>query len=322
MTRTAFITGITGQDGSYLAELLLKKGYQVVGLVSKEHGIGSKNISHLKSKLILEPGDLLDKNSLETILEKHQPQEIYNLAAISFVPASWEKPSLALNINALGLARILELVKSTLPKTRVYQASSAKMFGQPEKSLVSEADRFKPTDPYGVSKTTAHFLAQNFRNKYGLFVSCGIMFNHESPRRGPEFVTRKITQSAAKIKLGLQQRLFLGNLEAQADWGWAPDYVEAMWLMLQHQKADDFILATGQLHSVKEVCQVAFTTLGLDYQEYVKKDPKFTRKSDKKPFAGDASKAKDQLNWSPGTNFKNMIKKMVDYDLQLIKEKK
>lgn len=322
MNKTAFITGITGQDGSYLAELLLKKGYQVIGLVSQKHNIGYHNIALIKKDLILEFGDLLDKNSLARIIKKYPPTEIYNLGGLTFVPKSWDEPELTFGINALGPLRLLELIKDFYPRTRFYQATSAKIFGDPKKGPQNEETPIQPNTPYAVSKACAHFLTQNFREHFDLFACSGIMYNHESERRGPEFVTRKITSIAAKIKLGKEKELILGNLEAKQDWGYAPDYVEAMWLMLQQKKADDYVIATEELHSVKDVCQTAFDYLNLDWKKYVKSDKKLLRKEEAKRFLGDASKARKILGWQPKTSFKQMIKKMVDNDLKLIKEKK
>jgi len=320
--KTAFITGITGQDGSFLAQFLLAKNYQVVGLISRKHGIGEDNIKGFKDQLVLEPGDLLDKSSLERIINQYQPDEIYNLAGISFVPTGWEKPALTFNVNCLGLARILETVRDDYPRARVFQASSAKMFGHPDKKMVNEKTGLKPEDIYATSKTAAHFLVKNFRKKFKLFCCSGIMFNHESERRGLEFVTRKVTHGAAKIKLGLADDLALGNLDTQVDWGYAPDYVEAMWLMLQEKEADDFILAAGELHSLKEVCQIAFSYLDLDYEKFVRINKQFYQKNPRPGLKGDASKAKKKLGWQPRTKFKEMIEKMVEYDLNLLKEKK
>jgi len=321
--KKAFITGITGQDGSYLAEFLLDKGYQVIGLVSKEYSIGDSNIVHLKDKLRLEYGDLLDKNSLKRIIEKYQPSEIYNLGAISFIPASWEKPSLVFNINALGVARLLELIYKYSPQSRFFQATSAKIFGNPPTGgPQNEQTPVKPNTPYAVAKAAAHFLTQNFRDHFNLFACSAIMYNHESERRGLDFVTRKITLGAAKIKLGLIDKLKLGNLKAQQDWGYAPDYVRAMWLMLQQEKADDFIIATGKLHSVEDVCQIAFSHLGLKWQDYVEQKRSLMRKEKEGNFYGDASKAKKKLGWQPETSFKTMIKKMADYDLKELEKLK
>ncbi len=318
--KTAFITGITGQDGSYLSELLLSKGYKVVGLVSKKHGIGEQNITHIKKKLILEDGDLLDKKSLEKILLKHRPTEVYNLAAISFVPASWENSALVLDVNCLGVVRLLEIIKDKLPKTKFVQATSSKIFGHPKEKPQNEETKIIPVEPYGVSKAAAHLLIQNFREKFGLFFVSLIMFNHESERRGEMFVTRKITQGAVKIKLGLQKELFLGNLKAEQDWGYAPDYVKVMWLVLQQSKPDDFVIATGKLHSVEDVCRIAFSHLELDYKKFVKIDKYFFRKQEARQIIGDASKAKRVLDWQPTVSFEEMIKKMVAHDLRIFKK--
>jgi GDPmannose 4,6-dehydratase len=320
MKKTAFITGITGQDGSYLAELLLGKRYQVVGLVSPKHNIGFENINHFKNKLALEEGDLLDKNSLQSIIKKYKPDEIYNLGGLTFAPASWDKPTLTLDINTLGVARLLEIIKKDFNQTRFYQATSAKIFGIPTQTPQTESTPPHPIDPYSISKTAAHRLVKNMRQQFNLFAVSGILYNHESERRGVEFVTRKITHTAAKIKLGIEDELKLGNLEATQDWGYAPDYVKAMWLMLQNQKPIDYIIASGQLHSVKDVCKVAFSHLGLDYQDFVKIDQKFFRKTESQLILGDSTKAKKELSWQPEVSFEDMIIKMVKNDLKLIKE--
>lgn len=317
--KTAFITGITGQDGSYLAEFLLKKDYRVVGLVSSDHDIGFQNINQFKDKVLLEEGDLLDKESLEKVIKKYQPNEIYNLAGLTFVPTSWKNPSLTIDINTLGLSRILEIVRDFSPKTKLYQATSAKIFGIPKETPQTETTPLKPVDPYGVSKTAAHRLLQNLRQQFNLFFVSGILYNHESERRGVEFVTRKITSTAAQIKLGLKKELMLGNLEAQQDWGYAPDYVEAMWLMLQQESPQDYIIASGKLHSVKDICQVAFSHLNLNYKDYVKVDKKFFRKTESQLILGDPTKAKKELGWRPKVDFKDMIIKMVENDLLLTK---
>ena len=320
MKLTAFITGITGQDGSYLAEFLLKKNYRVVGLVSQKHGIGMQNIAAIKDKVILEQGDLMDKASLERIFTKHQPNEVYNLGGLTFVPTSWQQPTLNFDINTLGLSRILEIIHDNYPQSKLYQATSAKIFGQPKESPQTEMTPFNPVDPYSVSKTCSHYLIRSFRNRFNLFAVSGILFNHESERRGPEFVTRKITIQAAKIKLGLTKKLVLGNLDAQQDWGYAPDYVEAMWLMLQQDKADDYIIASGQLHSVRDVCRITFSHLNLDYKKFVTIDKKLFRKIEAKAPVGDAAKAKAVLNWQPRVSFEEMIIKMVNNDLGLLKK--
>lgn len=319
MKKTAFITGITGQDGSYLSELLLKKGYKVVGLVSKKHGIGEKNIAHIKKKLVLEEGDLLEKKSLERALLKHKPDEIYNLGAITFVPTSWENAELVFDVNCLGVLRILDIIKEELPRAHFLQATSSKIFGVLEQSPQNEATKIVPVEPYGVSKAGAHFLVQNFRERFNLFLVSLIMFNHESERRGEIFVTRKITQGVVKIKLGLQKELLLGNLKAKQDWGYAPDYVRAMWLALQQNKPQDFVIATGKLHTVEDVCRIAFSHLRLDYKKFVKIDKKFFRKQEARRIVGDASCARKVLGWQPTISFEEMIKKMVDYDYRKFK---
>jgi GDPmannose 4,6-dehydratase len=319
MAKTAFITGITGQDGSYLAELLLSKGYKVVGLVYKDK-LGITNIDHIKNKLILARGSLDSFDSLKKILLKHKPDEVYNLGGITFVPTSWEKPALTYDVNSLGLVRILEVVRDHLPKTRLYQASTAKIFGNPVVDPQTELTPIEPTDPYAVSKACAHFTIKNFRSHFQLFAVSGILYNHESERRGEEFVTRKITMGAAKIKLGLAKKLALGNINAKQDWGYAPDYVEAMWLMLQQDKPDDYIIATGKLHTVRKVCEIAFSELDLDWQDYVVKDPRFFRKEIPRALCGNPDKAEKKLNWQPKTSFSDMIKKMVRYDLAKLKK--
>lgn len=317
--KTAFITGITGQDGSYLSEFLLEKGYKVIGLVSKKHGIGEENIAHLKKELILEEGDLLDKKSLERALLKHKPDEIYNLGAITFVPSSWENAELVFDVNCQGVLRILDVIKEKLPKARFLQATSSKIFGIPETSPQNEETPIVPVEPYGVSKAGAHFLVKNFRACFNLFLVSLIMFNHESERRGEVFVTRKITQGAVKIKLGLEKTLALGDLKAQQDWGYAPDYVRAMWLVLQQKKPCDFVIATGKLHRVEDVCRIAFSHLNLDYKKFVKIDKRFFRKVDARKIVGDALRVRKVLGWQPSISFEEMIKKMVEQDLKSLR---
>lgn len=312
---TALITGITGQDGSYLAELLIEKNYQVIGLVSPDFNIGNDNIKSIKDRLILETGDLLDKNSLQSVFDKHQPTEVYNLAGLTFTPTSWEKMTLTLDINTLGVARLLEIIRTDHPQTKLYQASSSKIFGNPSESPQTETTPISPLDPYSTSKAAAHFLVQNARHHFDLFAVCGILFNHESVRRGPDFVTRKITMAAANIKLGNQDQLTLGDLKAQQDWGYAPDYVEAMWLMLQQDKPDDYIIASGQTHTVADICQIAFSYLDLDYQKFVVSDKKFVRKETINTPKGDYSKARKHLGWQPKITFEQMIEQMVEYDM-------
>ena len=318
--KTALITGITGQDGSYLAEFLLGKNYKVVGLVSKKYNIGWNNILQIKDKIILERGDLLDKASLERVFSLHQPDEVYNLAGITFLPTCWEKPALSFDINALGPLRILEIIRERYPKAKFYQASTGRIFGHPLESPQNEQTTIKPQDPYSVAKACAHFLVHSFRDNYSLFAVCGILYNHESPRRGTDFVTRKISLGAAKIKLGLLKKLTLGNLEAKEDWGWAPDYVRAMWLILQTKKPQDFVIATSKVHSVADICRIAFNTLGLDYRKYIIRDKILYRKQGGKSLCGDASKAKKILGWRPQVTFDQMIKLMTETDFEKLKK--
>lgn len=315
---TAFITGVTGQDGSYLAELLLQKNYQVVGLVSGKYNIGFENIENIKQQLTLVDGDLLDIKSLEDILDKHQPDEIYNLAGLTFIPASWEKPTLTLDINALGVSRLLELIAKKYSKSKFYQASSSKIFGNPVTSPQDETTPVKPLDPYSISKAAAHYLTQTMRTHFGIFSCNGILFNHESERRGAEFVSRKITQTAVKIKLKQAEKLELGDLDAKQDWGYAPDYVEAMWLMLQQDTPDDYVIASGEHHTVADICRIAFAHLDLNYQDYVVTDNNLIRQEKITSPLGNPAKAKKNLNWQPKTKFEEMINKMVDYDLKLL----
>lgn len=315
---TALITGITGQDGSYLAEFLLEKNYKVVGLVSQKHDIGDQNIQAIKDQLILMPGDLLDQASLEAIFKQYSPDEVYNLAGMTFVPKSWEIPTLTFDVNALGVSRLLELMLKFTPKAKFYQATSAKIFGLPGQSPQTETTPLKPLDPYSISKAAAHYLVQNYRDHLGLFAVSGILYNHESERRGEEFVTRKITLAAAKIKLGLAKQLVLGNLDDRQDWGYAPDYVQAMWLMLQQESPADYIIASGRSHSVREVCTIAFSYSGLSYRDYVVTDKNLIRKTEARELLGDAGKAQRFLGWRPKTSFKDMIIKMTENDLQLL----
>jgi GDPmannose 4,6-dehydratase len=321
-TKTALITGITGQDGSYLAEFLLNKNYQVVGLVSNKYNIGFDNLTNIKGKVELYKGDLLDQKSLVGVLKKCKPTEVYNLAGLTFVPASWDQPNLVFAINTGGVAYLLKLINNLMPKTKFYQATSAKIFGRPVSSPQTESTPLNPVDPYSISKAAAHYLVKSFREHFNLFAVSGILYNHESERRGEEFVTRKITSTAAKISQGLAKELVLGDLQAKQDWGYAPDYVEAMWLMLQQKKADDYIIATGELHSVEEVCSIAFNYFDLNYQKFVKTDRTLFRKTEAVRPVGDAQKAKRDLHWQPKTSFKEMIIKMVEHDLQLVKKGK
>ncbi len=319
--KTALITGITGQDGSYLSQLLLSKHYSVVGMVSRDHDIGDQNIRDFRDKLILEYGDLLDKTSIEAIIVKHKPDEIYNLAGLTFVPASWERPALTYDVNAMGVLRILELIRDKCPKSRFFQATSSKIFGNSKQEEQTEKTAYQPEDPYAVSKLAAHLSIDVFRRYFAIYAVSGILYNHESERRGPEFVTRKITLGAAKIKLGLENSLALGNLDAQADWGYAPDYVKGMWLMLQQEKADDYILATGQLHTVREVCEIAFGELGLDYRKFVTMDEQLYRPASKKNYYGCPKKAEETLGWQREVSFKDMIKLMVNHDFAVLSKR-
>jgi len=314
-TKRALITGITGQDGSYLAELLLDKGYEVYGLTRRLSAANYWRIDHLTDRLTLLPGDLLDQLSLIRVLERVRPQELYNLAAMSFVPASWEQPMLTGEFNSQGVTRVLEAVRVVDPSIRIYQASSSEMFGKVREVPQTELTPFYPRSPYGVSKVFAHYITVNYRESYDLFAVSGILFNHESPRRGLEFVTRKVTDGVARIKLGLAKELRLGNLDAHRDWGFAGDYVRAMWMMLQQDTADDYVIATGESHSVQQLVQIAFDHVGLDWQQYVKTDPAFLRPAEVDHLIGDASKAKATLGWSPSVTFDGLVRMMVDADL-------
>ena len=315
MAKTAFITGITGQDGSYLAELLLDKGYQVVGGVRRASTTNYWRIEHLLDRITLKPADLLDQLSLIRVIEDVKPDEIYNLAAMSFVPASWDQPMLTGEFNAQGVTRVLEAVRHVNPRIRLYQASSSEMYGKVREVPQTELTPFYPRSPYGVSKVFAHYITVNYRESYDLFAVSGILFNHESPRRGLEFVTRKVTDGVARIKLGLADSLSLGNLDAKRDWGFAGDYVRAMWMMLQQDKADDFVIATGESHSVKSLVEVAFGHVGLDWEKYVRLDPRFLRPAEVEHLIGDASKARATLGWTPDVDFSRLVTMMVDADL-------
>jgi GDPmannose 4,6-dehydratase len=315
-SRRALITGITGQDGSYLAELLLDEGYEVFGLTRRLSASNYWRIQHILDRVTLIPGDLLDQLSLIRALERAQPQEVYNLAAMSFVPASWDQPMLTGEFNSQGVTRVLEAVRVVDPKIRIYQASSSEMYGKVREIPQTETTPFYPRSPYGVSKVFAHYITVNYRESYDLFAVSGILFNHESPRRGLEFVTRKVTDGVAKIKAGLTQELRLGNLDAQRDWGFAGDYVRAMWLMLQQDEADDYVIATGESHSVKELVEIAFGHAGLNWEQHVVIDPAFLRPAEVDHLIGDASKAKAQLGWSPSVDFAGLVTMMVDADLK------
>jgi GDPmannose 4,6-dehydratase len=315
MAKTALITGITGQDGSYLAELLLEKGYHVVGAVRRASSTNYWRIEHLLDRITLKPSDLLDQLSLIRLIDEVKPDELYNLAAMSFVPASWDQPMLTGEFNAQGVTRVLEAVRHVNPKIRFYQASSSEMFGKVREVPQTELTPFYPRSPYGVSKVFAHYITVNYRESYALFAVSGILFNHESPRRGLEFVTRKVTDAAARIKLGLSESLGLGNLDAHRDWGFAGDYVRAMWLMLQQDQPDDFVIATGESHSVRELVEVAFGHLGLDWEKYVRLDPKFLRPAEVDLLVGRAAKAQKELGWTPAVDFTALVRMMVDADM-------
>ena len=315
MANTALITGITGQDGSYLAEFLLSKGYRVCGLVRRSSTVNFERLHHLQDKIELIPGDLLDQNSLISALQQCEPKEVYNLASQSFVPTSWNQPTLTGEFTALGVTRMLEAVRLVNPKIRFYQASSSEMFGMVRESPQNENTAFYPRSPYGVAKLYGHWITVNYRESYGLFTSSGILFNHESPRRGLEFVTRKASYGAARIKLGQQRTLKMGNLEAERDWGFAGDYVEAMWQMLQQEKPKDYVVASGVAHSVRQLLEIAFGHLGMDYRDHVEIDPALLRPAEVYHLLGDSTKARQELGWKPKVSFDSLVKMMVDEDL-------
>ena len=313
---TALITGITGQDGSYLAELLLEKGYSVVGIVRRTSHDSYERIGHLLDRVSILPADLLDQHSLTSVIGDVKPDEIYNLAAQSFVPTSWTQPVLTGEFTALGVTRILEAMRLAHPKARFYQASSSEMFGAVQETPQTESTPFYPRSPYGVAKVYGHWITVNYRESYGLYATSGILFNHESPRRGLEFVTRKVSDAVARIKHGLARELRLGNLEARRDWGYAGDYVDAMWRMLQQPETDDYVVGTGVTHSVQDLVEVAFGHVGLDWKEFVKEDPRFRRPAEVERLQADPSKAKRQLGWEPTVSFEQLITMMVDADLE------
>lgn len=321
MSKRAVITGITGQDGSYLAELLLEKGYEVTGVIRRLSQPNFERIEHLLDKVTLRPADLLDEMSLTRLIEDVEPDEFYNLAAMSFVPASWDQPLLTGEFNAQGVTRVLEAIRRVNPKIKFYQASSSEMFGKVREVPQTELTPFYPRSPYGVSKVFGHYITVNYRESYSLFACNGILFNHESPRRGFEFVTRKVTHAVARIKLGLQDKLFLGNLEAHRDWGFAGDYVRAMWLMLQQATPDDYVVATGTAHSVKDLVRVAFSHVGLDWQQFVQIDPNLLRPAEVDHLIGSAAKARNILGWEPSVTFEGLVGMMVDADLQRLSAK-
>ena len=313
--RRALITGITGQDGSYLAELLLEKGYEVSGMTRRASTENVERIGHLTDRISLVQGDLLDPHSLVSALRTAEPTEVYNLAAQSFVPTSWNQPVLTAEFTAVGVTRLLEAVRTVDPNIRFYQASSSEMYGKVREVPQTEQTPFHPRSPYGVAKAYGHYITVNYRESYGLFAVSGILFNHESPRRGLEFVTRKISDGVARIKLGLAEELRLGNLDAERDWGFAGDYVEAMWMMIQQQEAEDFVVATGEPHSVRDFFEIAFAHAGLDPERHVKSDPEFLRPAEVDQLVGDASKARQQLGWEPKHSFSELVAMMVDADL-------
>jgi len=315
-SKRALITGITGQDGSYLAELLLEKGYEVFGLTRRLSADNYWRIRHMIDRLTLINGDLLDQLSLIRVIEKVRPQELYNLAAMSFVPASWDQPMLTGEFNSQGVTRVLEAIRVVDPSIRLYQASSSEMYGKVREVPQRETTPFYPRSPYGVSKVFAHYITVNYRESYNLFAVSGILFNHESPRRGLEFVTRKVTDGVAQIKHGKATQLRLGNLDAHRDWGFAGDYVRAMWLMLQQREADDYVVSTGESHSVKDLVEIAFGHAGLNWQDHVVLDPAFLRPAEVDHLIGDPSKARDQLGWKPTVDFQGLVKMMVDADLE------
>ncbi len=316
---TALVTGITGQDGSYLAEFLLEKGYRVIGMVRRTSTINFDRIRHIQNDVEIVQGDLLDQMSLVDILNEHKPTEVYNLAAQSFVPTSFKQPVLTGEFTALGVTRVLEAIRIVNPRIRFYQASSSEMFGKVQHVPQTEQTPFYPRSPYGVAKLYGHWLTINYRESYNIFGCSGILFNHESPRRGLEFVTHKVTHAVALIKLGKAKELRLGNLEARRDWGYAGDYVKAMWLMLQQPRPDDYVVATGETHSVREFCEVAFNMVGLNYQDYVVQDQRFYRPAEVDLLVGDAAKAGAVLGWEPEVSFKQLVELMVEADMDAVR---
>jgi GDPmannose 4,6-dehydratase len=316
MAKTALITGITGQDGSYLAELLLAKGYRVCGMVRRASTENFQRIEHLRDKVSLHQADLLDQTSIAAVLDQVRPDEVYNLAAMSFVPTSWAQPVLTAEFTAVGVTRILDAIRQVCPQAHFYQASSSEMYGKVRETPQTEMTPFHPRSPYGVAKVYGHYITMNYRESYGLFACSGILFNHESPRRGLEFVTRKITHAVARIKLGIQGELRLGNLQAKRDWGFAGDYVRAMWLMLQQEQPDDYVVGTGETHSVEEFVQIAFDHVGLDWRRHVVVDPAFYRPAEVDLLLGDPTKAQRVLGWRREVSFPQLVTMMVDADLE------
>ncbi len=319
MAKKALITGITGQDGSYLAEFLLDKGYDVYGMVRRSSTEKFDRIEHIKDRVTIQQADLLDQYSIIKLLDEVQPEEIYNLAAMSFVPTSWNQPVLTAEFTAIGVTRMLEAIRAVNPKIKFYQASSSEMFGKVLEIPQTEKTPFHPRSPYGVAKVYGHWITVNYRESYDLFGVSGILFNHESPRRGLEFVTRKVTNQAAKIKLGMAKEVRMGNLDSKRDWGYAGDYVKAMWMMLQQPLAEDFVVATGETHSVQELMETAFSYLDLDYRDFVVLDQRFIRPAEVDLLIGDSSKARKILGWQPEVNFEALVKMMVDADLESLK---
>ncbi len=320
MTKRALITGITGQDGSYLAELLLEKGYAVYGLVRRTSTLNFSRIKHIQDRITLIPGDMLDQTSLHEALAEAQPDEVYNLAAQSFVQTSWKQPVFTGDVTGLGVTRLLDAIRYVNPKIRFYQASSSEIFGKVQEVPQRETTPFYPRSPYGVAKVYGHWITVNYRESYGLHATSGILFNHGSPRRGQEFVERKVSYAVARIKLGLAKELRLGSLDSQRDWGFAGDYVQAMWLMLQRDKPDDFVIASGETHSIQKLCETAFGYVGLDWREYVVQDPAFMRPAEVDLLVGDASKAGRVLGWEPNVSFSQLIQLMVDSDLKIVRD--
>jgi GDPmannose 4,6-dehydratase len=319
--KKALITGITGQDGSYLAELLLEKGYKVYGMVRRSSVESYERVEHIRDKIHPVQGDLTDQSSLDEAIKETMPDEVYNLAAQSFVPTSWNQPVLTADVTGLGVTRILEAIRKHKPDTKFYQASSSEMFGKVQETPQTEKTSFYPRSPYGVSKVYGHWITVNYRESYGIFACSGILFNHESPRRGLEFVTRKVTHTVAKIKLGLSTELRMGNMDAKRDWGFAGDYVQAMWSMLQQSQPDDFVIATGETHSVQELVDIAFDCAGLKAKNYVVTDPKFLRPAEVDLLIGDPEKAKQKLGWVPSVSFEKLVHMMVEEDLALLRKK-
>jgi GDPmannose 4,6-dehydratase len=320
MSRRALITGITGQDGSYLAELLLHKGYEVHGMVRRLSSENHHRLEPIRDRIQIHTGDLLDQRSLGDVMRASEPEEIYNLAAMSFVGASWNQPTLTAEFTGLGVTRMLEAMREVCPEARFYQASSSEMFGKVRESPQNELTPFYPRSPYGVAKVYAHFITVNYRESYGLFACSGILFNHESPRRSLEFVTRKITHAAAAIKLGLAKELALGNTDARRDWGYAPDFVDAMWRMLQQDEPEDYVVGTGVVHSVQDLIDIAFAHVGLEPAEYVRQDPRFMRPAEVDLLIADPTKTREELDWEPTVDFEQLVKLMVDADLALLRE--